>query len=257
MEIRILVASEVRLYRDALQRVLRSAPGISIVGFASSPEEVILHARRLLPAVVVIDMAMVEHFSKVQPIARESQPCGVVLLGIPGVPAEVIACQPSAILGYVTRDGTVSVLIDAIRAMGRGAVTPELHGGGSIDEVHAWGTAMTPSSGCLCTRMLAPNQWRFLIGRPQAGMLSSAVPDVMLRVAAGLHDLQLPAPLARSVLSTAMQQFVDTARPNDANDWLALVRGAATFTRERFEDFVAAAAAVGGPLLPVAPAGTR
>ena len=124
-------------------------------------------------------------------------------------------------------------------------------GGGRIAEVHAWGTAMTPSSGCLCTRMPAPNQWRFNTGRPQAGLLGSAVPDVMLHVAAWLHELELPATLAKSVLSTAMQQFVDTARPNDGNDWLALVRGAVTITRERLEDFVAAAAAVGGPLLPV------
>jgi hypothetical protein len=130
-------------------------------------------------------------------------------------------------------------------------------GGGSLSEVHAWGTAMTPSWGCLCTRMPAPNVWRFLTGRPQAGLLGSAVPDVTLHVAAGLHDLGLPAALAKSILSTEMQQFVDTARPNDGNDWLALVRGAMMITRERFEDFVAAAAAVGGPLLPVAAAGAR
>jgi hypothetical protein len=130
-------------------------------------------------------------------------------------------------------------------------------GGGNLAEVHAWGTAMTPSWGCLCTRMPAPNAWRFLTGRPQAGLLGSAVPDVTLHVAAGLHDLDLPAALAKSVLSTEMQQFVDTARPNDGNDWLALVRAAVMVTRERFEDFVAAAAAVGGPLLPVAAAGTR
>ena len=130
-------------------------------------------------------------------------------------------------------------------------------GGGSISEVQAWGTAMTPSWGCFCTRMPAPNEWRFFTGRPQAGLLGSAMPDVTLHIAAWLHEFKLPAALAKSVLSTAMQQFVDTARPNDGNDWLALVRGAVTITRERFEDFVAAAAAVGGPLLPVAAAGTR
>ncbi len=54
-----------------------------------------------------------------------------------------------------------------------------------------------------------------------------------------------------------MQQFVDTVRPNDGNDWLALVRGALTMTRERLEDFVAAAAAVGGPLLPLPAASAR
>jgi hypothetical protein len=130
-------------------------------------------------------------------------------------------------------------------------------GGGNLSEVHAWGTAMTPSWGCLCIRMPAPNAWRLLTGRPQAGLLGSAVPDVTLHVAAGLHDLDLPAALARTVLSAEMQQFVDSVRPNDGNDWLALVRGAVMITRERFEDFVAAAAAVGGPLLPVAATGTR
>jgi hypothetical protein len=124
-------------------------------------------------------------------------------------------------------------------------------GGGDISEVDAWGTAMTPSWGCLCTRMPATNAWRFVTGRPQVGVLGSSVPDMMLHVAAGLHELDLPAGLARSVLSTAMQQFVDTVRPNDGNDWLALVHGALRMTRERLEDFVATAAAVGGPLLPL------
>jgi len=137
MEIHVLVASEVRLYRDALQRVLRGAHGISVVGLASSPEEVIILASRMLPAVVVIDMAMVENFSMARPLARATQPDGVVMLGIPGIPAEVIGCQPSAILGYVSRDGTVAVLVDAIRAASRGAVAPEPHDGGSIDDLTA------------------------------------------------------------------------------------------------------------------------
>jgi hypothetical protein len=130
-------------------------------------------------------------------------------------------------------------------------------GGGDISEVQAWGSAMTSSWGCLCTRMPPTNAWRFVTGRPQVGVLASSVPDVMLHVAAGLHELDLPAGLARSVLSTAMQQFVDTVRPNDGNDWLALVRGAQTISRERLEDFVAAAAAVGGPLLPLTAASAR
>ena len=130
-------------------------------------------------------------------------------------------------------------------------------GGGVVSDVHGWGTAMTPVWGCLCGRMPAPNAWRLVTGRPQAGVLGTSVPDVMLNVAAGLHELDLPAGVAKSVLSTAMQQFVDTVQPNDGNDWLALVRGALSITRERFEDFVAAAAAVGGPLVPVTAAAAR
>jgi DNA-binding NarL/FixJ family response regulator len=135
MEIRVMVASEVRLYRDALQRVLHGAAGISVVGKASSAEDVIKQASRLFPTVVVIDMAMVENFSGALTIARASQLGGVAMLGIPEIHAEVIACLPSAILGYVSRDGTVAVLVDAIRGAGRAAVSHDLHGGGSIGEL--------------------------------------------------------------------------------------------------------------------------
>jgi hypothetical protein len=123
-------------------------------------------------------------------------------------------------------------------------------GGGHIDDVHAWGTAMTPVFGCLCTRMPAANVWRFVTGRPQVGVLGTAVPDVTLHVALTLGELGLPAALARSVLSAAVQQFVDTVKPIDGNDWLTLIRGAQSVSRERIEDFVAAAAVAGGPLVP-------
>jgi len=133
MEIRVMVASDVRLYRDALQRVLQGVPGITVVGIASSVEEVVKQTCRLIPAVVVIDMAMVENFSAAHPIARASQLGGVVMLGIPEVGAEVIACLPSAILGYVSRDGSVEVLLDAISGVGRSVAPAELPGGVTID----------------------------------------------------------------------------------------------------------------------------
>lgn len=133
MDIRVVVASEVRLYRDALQRVLSGAAGVAVVGIASSVGEVIKQACRMIPAVVVVDLAMVEGFSVAQPIVRASQSGGVVVLGIPEISAEVIACLPSAILGYVSRDGSAAVLLDAIRAAGRGAPAMEIHGSVSID----------------------------------------------------------------------------------------------------------------------------
>lgn len=136
METRVLVASEVRLYRDALQRVLHGAAGIVVVGMASSLEEVLRESARLLPSFVVIDMAMVEHAAGAQVLALASHSGSVALPDIPQIQAQIIACLPSAILGYVSRDGTVAVLLDAIRSAGRTAGS-ELHGGGSIDELTA------------------------------------------------------------------------------------------------------------------------
>lgn len=138
MEIRVMVASEVRLYRDALQRVLRDAVGIAVVGIASSAEEAVKQASRLLPAVVVVDSAMVENFSAAQPIAFVPQVDGVVVVvGVSEFPGEIVACLPSAILGYVSRDGTVAVLLDAVRAAGRGTSTPAPLASGNIDELTA------------------------------------------------------------------------------------------------------------------------
>jgi hypothetical protein len=77
------------------------------------------------------------------------------------------------------------------------------------------------------------------------------VPDLNLRIATLLKDLGLPAPLAKVVLAAAVQDFIDEVRPTDDGDWLTLSRMARTVTRERVEDYVAAATAT-GPLMPEA-----
>ena len=48
-----------------------------------------------------------------------------------------------------------------------------------------------------------------------------------------------------------MADFLDEASPTDPHDWRALARAAAAVARQRIEDYVAAAAAVDGPLIPV------
>jgi hypothetical protein len=65
-----------------------------------------------------------------------------------------------------------------------------------------------------------------------------------------LAAFQLPAALAREVLSAAMPEFTDTVVPSDAQDWLALSRAAQAIPRRRIEDYIAAATAVGGALVP-------
>ncbi len=122
---------------------------------------------------------------------------------------------------------------------------------GSRLNLDGWGMSGTPISGCLCTRLAAPNEWRIVGGRPQAGVMSRAVPDINLHVAVMLATLRLPAALARMVVGAAVQEFVDEVRPNDANDWLTLTRAARMASRERIEDYVAAATA-DGPLIPEA-----
>lgn len=126
-----------------------------------------------------------------------------------------------------------------------------LGGGAPGVDLDAWGMSAYASSGCICTRMPAPGGWRLFEGRPQLAFISFVVPDLNLRVAALLDELRLPAALESPVLAGAVQDLIDEAAPADASDWLAVAQAAQALTRQRVEDYVAAAAAVNGPLVPI------
>jgi hypothetical protein len=127
-------------------------------------------------------------------------------------------------------------------------------GGGFAPELHRWGMSMLGVEGCPCSGLTPPGRWSTLLGRPPLGLTGSAVADLHLHAAMMLKELRLPAALAKVVLSGATQDFIDEVRPTDDADWLTLVRTARTMTRERIEDYIAAATAA-GPLIP--DAGTR
>ena len=126
-----------------------------------------------------------------------------------------------------------------------------LGGGAPGADLDAWGMSAFYSRGCACTQMLTPGRWPLLVGRPQLALLSSIVADLNLRVAVVLSELRLPAGLERPVLAAAVQDFIYEVAPSDAGDWLTVARAAQAVPRQRIEDYVAAAAAVDGPLIPV------
>jgi len=131
-----------------------------------------------------------------------------------------------------------------------------LGGGAPSANLDAWGLSAYLSNGCLCTRMIAPGGWRIFEGRPQLSFVSFVVSDLNLRVASLLDEMRLPAALEVPVLSAAIQDLIDDAAPGDASDWLSVAQAAQGLTRQRVEDYVAAAAAVDGPLVPVGEATT-
>jgi hypothetical protein len=121
-------------------------------------------------------------------------------------------------------------------------------GGGSPPAFNSWGTFALRTAGCLCSRLAAPAEWRHWWGLSQVGLPAILVADLPLNAAVVLHNLKLPAVLAKPVLAAAMQDFVDATNPTDGNDWLTLARAAQAVDRARFEDYVAAATA-DGPLV--------
>jgi hypothetical protein len=122
-------------------------------------------------------------------------------------------------------------------------------GGGRAAALHPWGMAMTTVQGCVCSRLTPPGRWPTLLGRPPLGLTATAVADVHLHVAIMLKEMRLPAAIAKVVLSGAVQDFIDEAKTTDDADWLSMVRAARGATRDRVEDYIAAATAA-GPFVP-------
>ena len=122
-------------------------------------------------------------------------------------------------------------------------------GGGRLEDLAPWGMSMIAVNGCLCTAVHIPSRLVTLGSRPQLGLTSTVVADLNLHVAMMLKELQLPAALARLVATAAMQDFIDHVRPADDGDWMTLARVARTIPRDRIEDYLAVATAV-GPLVP-------
>ena len=79
--------------------------------------------------------------------------------------------------------------------------------------------------------------------------------DLKLRILEGLDAVHLPAMLTRGVLASALQDYLDEARPLHGDDWFTLARTVDRMSADRFDDYIAALTA-GGPLVPLAPPAT-
>jgi two-component system, NarL family, nitrate/nitrite response regulator NarL len=120
--IRVLVASQIRLYREGLERVLRELPEFTLAGNAGSAAEAIEQTQKLSIDVALLDMAMSGAFSAAKELARGGGPSKIVALGMPEDEAQVLSCAQIGIAGYVTRDGSVEDVVAAIKAAARGEV---------------------------------------------------------------------------------------------------------------------------------------
>jgi hypothetical protein len=117
----------------------------------------------------------------------------------------------------------------------------------------AWGAADTPRTGCLCLAFPDPPALHRYVGRAGAGLLTSRMTDLKLRVLEELDNRHLPAALARGVLASALHDYLEEARPAHGDDWFTLAHQADRVPADRFDDYVAALTA-GGPLVPLASA---
>ena len=119
-----------------------------------------------------------------------------------------------------------------------------------LNALHAWGAPGEPRMGCLCLQMIDRRPWESFAGRRNAGMLASAFPDLNLRLAELLAELNMPAALLGPVLASATLDFVNTVTSRDPDDRRGLVEFVQALRAERVEQYLALLT-TDGPLVPI------
>jgi len=128
--IRIIVAGDIRLYRDGLALHLARQPGMSVAGCVSSRPDLLERIRSDRPDVVLLDMAMPESLRALREIAALRCTVRVVALSLPEVEPAILACAEAGIAAYVTREASLDDLVEVIDRAGRGecALSPRIAG---------------------------------------------------------------------------------------------------------------------------------
>jgi len=112
--IRVVLASDVRLYREGLAESLGRTKRIEVIGTAGAAEEATNAVRRLQPRVVLLDMSMRDSAGLVGALLDASPDTRVVAFAVAGDESDVIAYAEAGVSGYVPRDGTVADVVAAV-----------------------------------------------------------------------------------------------------------------------------------------------
>ena len=116
--IRVLLADDHQLVRQALRTLLERDPGIRVVGEADDGHEAIAAAKRLQPDVAILDVAMprMDGIQACERIQRFPDPIRVVILSMHKDPIIVGQALRSGALGYVLKTSVSDELLLAVRA---------------------------------------------------------------------------------------------------------------------------------------------
>jgi two-component system, NarL family, nitrate/nitrite response regulator NarL len=118
--IRVLIFSDVRVYREGLAEVLDGRSGISISGTSAGGWESVDMVRTLGPDIVLLDMSTAGGMQLLREISARCGDTEVVALGVTDSEPEVVAYAEAGVAGYVTRNETLDELVQALLTVARG-----------------------------------------------------------------------------------------------------------------------------------------
>ncbi len=124
--IKVLLADDHRIIRASLAGLLKSQPGIEVVGQAADGREVIELARRLRPDVIVMDVTMpyVDGVEATRTLIGEMPGLSVIGLSMHEKEDTQQAMRAAGASRYLTKDGPPELLVAAIRSSVRRKTPP-------------------------------------------------------------------------------------------------------------------------------------
>lgn len=120
VNVKVLVVTEIRLYRDGVAEALRRQGDVELVVTAANGAAAVLAARQAECDVALLDMTIADSTRTAASLLTARSSLKVVALGVPEDSPEVVACAEAGICGYVSREANLVELGDALRSAVRG-----------------------------------------------------------------------------------------------------------------------------------------
>jgi two-component system, NarL family, nitrate/nitrite response regulator NarL len=120
--IRLLIADDEALFREALHLLLETRPDFKVVGHASDGVEAVALTRKLKPDVLLLDLAMprLPGLEALRSIAEGSLPVRTILVTGRMTRGDVLTALLHGAHGIVMKDAPPDLLFESIRAVMKG-----------------------------------------------------------------------------------------------------------------------------------------